>query len=196
MNKIKLQDKARHIRYFRKVHRISASLFFAFFFIIAISGTLLGWKKNSNGFLLPETQIGTTTDLKQWISLDSLQNIALGRYNEIYYEKGIMDRMEVRPDAGIIKFTFKNSYHEMQLDGATGLLLGHETRKSDLIENIHDGTIVDRIFGWSGGTFKVFYTTLMGVGLFIFTLTGYWLWSGPRRIKRNIKIKKEDVVEL
>lgn len=186
MNKIKIQDKARQLRTFRKIHRFSASFLFLFFFLIAISGILLGWKKNSNGILLAETQIGTTTDLKQWISLDSLKKIALQTHQEIMFEKGIINRMEVRPDKGIIKFTFDNSYLGLQIDGAKGTILSSETRRSDFIEQIHDGSIVDRVLGWSSGSFKVFYTSLMGFGLLVFTTTGYWLWAGPRKIRRKI----------
>lgn len=186
MNKIKIQDKAKQLRTYRKIHRFSASFLFLFFFFIAISGILLGWKKNSNGILLAETQIGTTTDLKQWISLDNLQNIALQVHQEIMLKKGIINRMEVRPDKGIIKFTFDNSYLGLQIDGANGALLSSETRRSDFIEQIHDGSIVDKAFNWSSGTFKVFYTSVMGLGLLVFTITGYWLWAGPRRIKRKL----------
>lgn len=186
MNKIKIQDKAKRLRTFRKIHRFSASFLFLFFFFIAISGTLLGWKKHSNGYLLTETQIGTTTDLKQWISLDSLQNIALKAHKELMFEDGLINRMEVRPDKGIVKFTFNSSYLGLQIDGANGTILSSETRRSDFIEQIHDGSIVDRALGWSNGSFKVFYTSLMGLGLLVFTITGYWLWAGPRKIKRKI----------
>lgn len=186
MNKIKIQDQAKQVRTFRKIHRFSASFLFVFFFFIAISGILLGWKKNSNGFLLTETQIGTTTDLKQWVSLDSLQNIALQEHQKTMLKKGIINRMEIRPDKGIVKFSFHNSYLGLQIDGGSGTILSSETRRSDFIEQIHDGSIVDRIFGWANGTFKVFYTSLMGLGLLVFTITGYWLWAGPRKIKRKI----------
>lgn len=186
MNKTKIQDKAKQLRTFRKIHRFSASFLFIFFFFIAVSGTLLGWKKHSNGFLLTETQIGTTTDLKQWISLDRLQTIALQAHQEIMFEQGIINRMEIRPDKGIVKFTFNNSYLGLQIDGGSGTILSSETRRSDFIEQIHDGSIVDRSFGWSSGSFKVFYTSFMGIGLLVFAITGYWLWAGPRKIKREI----------
>jgi len=186
MNKLKLQDKAKQLRTFRKIHRISASFLFAFFFLIAISGILLGWKKHSNGLLLPDTQIGTTTDLKQWLSLDSLRNAALITHMQLINKAGIIDRMDIRPSNGLAKFTFSNSYLEIQIDGGNGAVLGQETRHSDFIEQIHDGSIIDRIFGWSSGAFKVFYTSIMGLGLLVFTLTGYFLWAGPRKIKRKI----------
>ena len=45
-------------------------------FIIAITGFLLGWKKNSNGIILPKSYQGTSIDLKDWLPLDTLQTIA------------------------------------------------------------------------------------------------------------------------
>jgi hypothetical protein len=53
----------------------------------------------------------------------------------------------------------------IQLDGATGKL--HiERRRSDIIEKIHDGSIVDDYFKTGNGFFKLFYTTVMGLALF------------------------------
>lgn len=190
MTKTNIQNQAKRLRYYRKVHRYSASFLFTFFFIIAISGSLLGWKKYSNGLLLPETQIGSTSDLKKWLALDSLQTIALKVYQERNSEPGIINRMDVRPEKGIIKFSFENSYLGLQIDGANGKILSTETRRSDLIEQIHDGSIVDKAIGWPIGFFKLFYTALMGLGLLLFTITGYWLWAVPRKIKRKIS-KKE-----
>ncbi len=54
------------------------------------------------------------------------------------------------------------------------------------------GTIVDNLVGFSGGTFKLAYTTIMGTALLIFTITGFWLWYGPKRFKagRNISNRR------
>lgn len=186
MNKTKIKDKAKHLRTYRKIHRFSASLFFIFFLFIAISGSLLGWKKHSNGLLLSENKTGSTTDLKQWLSLDSLQSIALLKHQDLMLEKGNINRMEIRPEDGIIKFTFNNNYLGLQIDGANGEILNIESRYSDIIEQIHDGSIIDHFFNFTNGTFKVIYTSLMGLGLLLFTITGYWLWAGPRKIKRNL----------
>lgn len=186
MTKTTIQDQAKRLRSYRKIHRYSASFLFTFFIIIAISGSLLGWKKYSNGLLLPETQIGSTSDLKKWLALDSLQTIALKVYQETNSEPGIINRMDIRPEKGIIKFSFENSYLGLQIDGANGEILSTETRRSDFIEQIHDGSIVDKAIGWPNGYFKLFYTALMGLGLLLFTITGYWLWAGPRKIRRKI----------
>jgi hypothetical protein len=31
----------------------------------------------------------------------------------------------------------------------------------------------------------VIYSTIMGVALLIFTITGFWLWYGPKRMKQD-----------
>ena len=76
MSKSGTKATAKNLRIVRKVHRTSGICLFLFFFIIAITGLLLGWKKNSNGLILPKSYQGTSTELKQWIPLDSLTNIA------------------------------------------------------------------------------------------------------------------------
>ena len=48
-----------------------------------------------------------------------------------------------------------------------------------------DGSIIDDWLGIPHGIFKVFYNSLMGVTLIIFTVTGFWLWYGPKRMKRT-----------
>ncbi len=93
--------------------------------------------------------------------------------------------MDIRPDKGSVKFLFTGGYWEVQLDGATGELLHMGVRYSDFIENIHDGTIIDRLLGIRSGLFKLVYTNLMGIALLTFTLTGFWLWYGPKRMRRS-----------
>ena len=73
----KRKKQAKVLRIFRKVHRTTGALLFIFFFFISISGLILGWKKNSNGYILPKTQKGTTADLKKWLPVDSLHTIAI-----------------------------------------------------------------------------------------------------------------------
>ena len=67
---------AKTIRVVRKIHRTTGALLFTFFFLIAISGLILGWKKNSNGLILPKSYQGTSTELSNWLPLDTLQIIA------------------------------------------------------------------------------------------------------------------------
>ena len=51
---------------------MSAICLFAVFIIVSVTGLMLGWKKHSGGWLLPESVRGTSTELKDWLTLDSL----------------------------------------------------------------------------------------------------------------------------
>ena len=186
MDQSKRQRQARLIRLFRKIHRWTGIFLFCFFFILALSGIFLGWKKNSSGFLLAKTYEGSSTDLATWLSVDSLQSLATD-YLRQHYSKEVsteIDRIDIRPDKGIFKFLFKENYNAVQVDAANGKLLHIEKRRADFIEHIHEGTIIDKLLGLSNGQFKLFYTTLMGLSLITFSITGFWLWYGPKRMKR------------
>jgi hypothetical protein len=174
---------ARVIRVFRYLHRKIAIFLFVFFFIISITGFLLGWKKQT-GMLAP-TQTGTNENPSTWLSIDSLQKLA-AKYLHDSVSTDLsteIDRIDVRMGKGIAKFLFVNHYWGVQLDCATGKLLLIEKRNSDLIEDIHDGTIVDNIFG-TGENAMSSYTAIMGISLFMLTATGFWLWLGPKRIRK------------
>lgn len=181
------QQQAKILRLFRKVHRITGAFLFLFFFIIALSGILLGLKSNSNGVILPNTTQGTTSDLKNWLPIDSLHTKAiLILKDSISHSLSLeLDRIDIRKNKGIVKFIFENHYWEIQLDGATGKLLNIGKRHSDLIEDIHDATILDRFFNTS--QIKLIYTLIMGLALLLFTITGFWLWYGPKKMKRDRK---------
>ncbi len=181
--------QAKILRNFRKVHRMTGALLFFFFLFISITGLLLGWKKHSNGYILATTAKGSTTELTNWLPLETLRENAIKIFKDsISMELSPeIDRIDVRPEKGVLKFTFKNNFYGIQLDGATGRVLKIETRRSDFIEQVHDGSILDRYIGTSNGQVKLFYTSIMGVALLIFTVTGFWLWYGPKRMKRISK---------
>jgi uncharacterized iron-regulated membrane protein len=175
------------LRRFRKLHRQIAVVLFLFFIVIAVTGLMLGWKKNAVVPLLPPTQKGVTSDVRRWLPLDSLQKIAVSTLHSSVSPalSSALDRIDARPQKGTVKFLFADDYWEVQLDGTTGAVLSVRRRYSDLVEQIHDGTILDRWFGTGGDPFKVSYTTVMGLSLLTLTVTGIWLWYGPKRIRRK-----------
>lgn len=189
--KFLIMERKKHasiLRYTRKIHRQTGIILFLFLMAIGITGVLLGWKKNVNSLQYP-TQQGSSKNLKTWIPMDSLVNLAV---EEIRFQKGIeisteVDRIDARPARGILKVIFKDHFYSVQLDATTGEVLSFEHRTSDLIEQIHDGTIIDDFFGIPSGIFKLFYTSIMGSALVTFTLTGFWLWYGPRVMRRKNK---------
>ena len=179
------QQQAKILRIFRRIHRITGACLFFFFLFVSVSGVLLGWKKHSGDLILPKTYEGSTADLDQWLPISHLHNTALKTYQASISGTSApqVDRMDIRASQGTIKFTFKDVYWEVQLDGATGEVLHVGKRNSDFIEQLHDGSYVDKLLGSGLGAFKLFYTTVMGSALFVFSVTGFWLWYGPKRMR-------------
>lgn len=178
------RKQARVIRTARKLHRQAGISLFVLFFIMAVTGILLGWKKHAGEVIMPDTYRGTSPEMAEWLPLDRLSLLAAKALEEHSGESSDLDRIDARPDKGSLKFLFKNRQSEVQLDGATGEVLSVGRRHSDWIEQVHDGSIIDDWLGVPNGLFKVFYNSLMGVALIIFTVTGFWLWYGPKRMKR------------
>lgn len=175
------------IRILRKIHRTIAIFLFAFFLVVSVTGLLLGWKKNSGGLILPPTSKGVSSDLKTWLPIDSLRAIAVKALHDSV-SPGLSDeleRIDARPQKGMVKFVFADDYWEIQLDGTTGKVLLVDRRRSDIIENIHDGTILDVLFNTKNDQFKLSYTTIMGLSLLMLTLSGFWLWYGPKRLRKQ-----------
>lgn len=181
------KQQARTLRVVRKIHRVTGVLLFLFFFIVGLSGILLGWKKHSGNLLLPKTYSGISKNPNDWLSIDSLQKKAVKLLKDSCGESlsSNLDRIDFRPDKGSVKFIFVDHYWEIQLDATSGHLLHIGRRNSDLIERIHDGSIIDINLINNKGIFKVVYTSIMGLSLILFTITGFWLWYGPKLMRRN-----------
>jgi hypothetical protein len=182
----KRQQQAKVLRGFRKVHRLTGASLFVFFFVIAFTGLLLGWKKHSGGLILAKSYKGSTTEMTEWLPIDSLHKLACKALHE-QVDPSLslaLDRIDIRPDKGMVKFVFAEHFQGLQLDLATGRVLHAEERRADFIEKIHDGSILDFYLHTSNGQIKLFYTTVMGIALLTFTVTGFWLWYGPKRMRK------------
>lgn len=178
------KKQAAVLRTTRKIHQKVGVLLFLFLMIIGITGILLGWKKNVDIIQRP-TALGATTNMTEWLPLDSLLSLA---HNEMIERKGKdlslkINKLDVRPDKGIVKVIYEDHFYSVQVDAANGHILSFEHRTADLIEQIHEGTWVDNFLGLPGGVFKLFYTTVTGLALIVFTITGFWLWYGPKRMR-------------
>jgi uncharacterized iron-regulated membrane protein len=169
------------LRRIRPIHRLFGISLAAFMLVISVTGMFLGWKKDAD-WLQPPSQRGTMVDLDAWLPLADLLAIAeLALLHRLQLEDHAdlpVDRMDVRPDRGIVKVRFETGFWEVQVDGVTGSVLSLGRRHADWIEMIHDGSIIsDR--------FKFWYMTVAGAGLVAILVSGWWLWHGPRRIRPN-----------
>lgn len=171
---MKLSNLVTSIRQFRVYHRWVGISIVVFMVATSITGVLLGWKKNMN-WLQPPMQKGSSNSTANWVSFDQVVRTANRAIDSLAITRSGIDRLDARPDKGIIKVIYQN-YWEVQVDGATGRALSVARRNADFIEHIHDGSIIS-------DAVKLVYTNYTGLGLFVLALSGFWLWYGPRRVR-------------
>lgn len=186
MDQITRKNFAKVLRISRKIHRITGAGLFIFFIVVAITSVLLGWKKHSNGLIQSENFKGTSSNLQEWKSLDSLKIYAIKTLQDSISTdiSTEIDRIEIKEKNGMLKFFFKNHYWAIQTDGVTGKALHVEYRLSDLIEDLHDGSILDKWIKTDSDIFRLIYSSILGMALLLFSITGFWMWYGPK-YRRN-----------
>ena len=175
-----LQKLVNAIRQFRRLHKLVGISVILFMIVTAATGILLGWKKHVD-LLQPPSQRGSSLLYENWVSFDVIARNSLLAIDSVVGKKMEIDRMDVRPDKGVVKVLFKDDYWEAQVDANTGKVLSMAQRHSDWIEHIHDGSIV------SDG-FKLLYTNYLGLGLLLLSISGFLLWYGPRVIRKSKQV--------
>lgn len=175
-----VQQKVKSLRLLRVLHRWLGIPLVLFFFVIGITSILLAWKKKAE--LLPPTLKTKVESKEDWISPSQMVEIAMGKMDSMK-QSSLVDRIDIRPDKGIAKVTFQTHFTEVQLDGFSGEVLSIETRHSDWIEKVHDGSIVDFYFGGTE-TSKLIYSTLTAFGLILMSFSGFYLWYFPKVIRK------------
>lgn len=165
------------LRKFRVLHRWMGIGLALFLLISAVTGILLSLKKNFD-ILQPPTQKGQSTDMSTWSSLEELKLAAYDAAQK--HDPAVqneIDRMDVRPQKGIVKVIFKEENLEIQLDGVSKEVLSIAPRHADWIESLHDGSIISDLF-------KLISMNALGFGLILMVCSGLWLWIGPKRVRK------------
>jgi uncharacterized iron-regulated membrane protein len=165
------------LRKLRSLHKLAGVSLSLFILVTATTGILLGWKKNFHT-LQPTTFTGLSSDVAQWKSLEIISLAAVRGMDSIGNTGNAIDRMDVRPDKGIVKILFQKGYWEVQVDGTSAKVLSVAQRHSDWIEHLHDGSLISDFF-------KLVYTNILGIGLLTLAVSGVWLWYGPKVIRKS-----------
>lgn len=175
--------KAKNLRLLRRFHRWLGIPLILFFFLIGITSILLAWKKKTE--LLPPT-LSSQREEGTWMLPNDMVKVGVLEMESRGLDAEV-DRIDIRPDKGIAKITFKKHFTEVQVDGFTGKVLSVETRHSDWIEKVHDGSIIDFYTSGEEGA-KLTYSTLLSLGMILLASSGFYLWYYPkilRKIKRS-----------
>lgn len=158
----------------RRAHRWGAIAVALPFLLILATGILLQFKKEA-AWIQPPTLRGVGG--APAISFDAILAAAAGVAAAEVRGWEDVDRLDVRPDRGLVKVQARGGV-EVQVDLVTGEVLQSMRRRSDLIEALHDGSwFHERAKSW------VFFP----VALVLLALwgTGVYLWLLPIRLRRR-----------
>ncbi|WP_339608879.1 PepSY-associated TM helix domain-containing protein [uncultured Roseivirga sp.] len=164
------------IRSYRQIHKTLGLFIVLFLIISSITGLILGWKKNID-VLQPPTQSGETLNISEWHPVHRLAEVSLQAVDSLGLNASNFDRIEYRPTKGIAKVIFDTGSWEVQVDAKTLEVYSVAKRNSDWIEQIHDGSIISELF-------KLISMNVLGIGLLVLSISGIWLWYGPRKIRK------------
>lgn len=160
--------------FFRKWHRWGALLSALPFLVVLGTGLLLQLKKDWS-WVQPPSQRGKSK--VPTISMDAILRTVRGVPEAEVADWSDIDRLDVRPARGLVKVRCKNRY-EVQVDTQTGELLQVAYRRSDLIEELHDGSwFHERAKLWIFLPTAVVVLSLWFTGIYLFVLPWWVRWG-------------------
>lgn len=152
----------------RKLHRWGAIASAVPFLLVIVTGLLLQLKKQLPWVQPPEQrtahQVPAVSMLQILEAARSVPQAQISGWEDI-------DRLDVRPGKGIVKVAANNRW-EVQVDLGTGAVLQSAYRRSDLIEQLHDGS-------WFHDTAKLWIFLPSGLVVLGLWLTGLYLFVLP-----------------
>lgn len=168
----------------RNIHLWVSLVIFIPVVIVIGSGLLLQVKKEVDWIQPPTQQSNSPTPTLSFESILSVvQQVPqadLNAWQDI-------DRLDVRPNKGIIKVRGKNHW-EIQLDSQTGEVLQVAYRRTDTIEAIHDGS-------WFFAAAKLWVFLPVAILLFILWISGLimlFTTLKSKYLKHHYRSQRED----
>ena len=143
----------------------------------ASTGLLLLFKKDFE-WIQPPTQRGTNGPAELIAPMHEIYAAVFALGLPQLRSEADIDRIDFRPAKRIFKVRARQDQIEVQVDAIAATARQPEVRRSDLIEQIHDG----QFFGaWAHGLVM----PIAGVGLVVLAITGYLLWIWPGLVRRR-----------
>jgi hypothetical protein len=160
----------------RKLHRWGALAVALPFLVVIASGLLLQLKKQVP-WIQPHEQKGSGPETS--LTLPRILAISQGVPEAQIQVWTDIDRIDVRPDKGLLKVIAKSRW-EIQVDLGTGQVLQVAYRRSDLIETLHDGSFFH-------ANVKLFLFLPVGVIVLGLWTTGIYLFVLPYLARKKRK---------
>ncbi|MFK7788212.1 MAG: PepSY domain-containing protein [Phycisphaeraceae bacterium] len=169
----------------RLIHRWATVVVAGPILVMILTGMMLQWKKQF-AWMQPPTQRGVAT--APLLGFGEILSSAVAVEEAGIDSWGDIDRLDVRPDKGIVKVRARSGW-EVQIDTSTGDVLQTAYRRSDLIESLHDGS-----YFHSATTLWVFFPAavalllMWGTGIYMFLLP--YIARRKRRARARATIRE------
>lgn len=165
----------------RKIHRWGGALIALPFLLVLITGLFLQVKKEVN-WIQPPSKQGVSAIPS--ISFDDILSASRTVPEAKISTWQDIDRLDVRPDKGIVKVRAANRW-EIQIDTETAEVLQVAYRRSELFESLHDGS-------WFHDSAKLWIFLPSGLVVTVLWITGMYLFFVPYFAKRRNKRRLEE----
>ncbi len=148
----------------------------------AVTGFLLLQKKDHD-WIQPPTAQGTMAPIGQVRPLAEVLDAVYAIGHPAFREEADIDRIEFRLGKRIHKIRSHHDHLEMQVDAVTLKVHPVQPRRSDLLEDIHDGSFfAPLVHEW--------VMPLVALGTVLLAMTGYAIWILPIVRKRRRRKKQ------
>jgi uncharacterized iron-regulated membrane protein len=152
----------------RKVHYWLTLVVAIPFLLIVITGMMLQWKKQVPWIQPPDQRAAKGAPT---LALPAILEICAAVPEAAIKSWDDVDRVDFRPRKNLLKVTARNHW-EVQIDAGSGAVLQTAYRRSDWIEQLHDGSFFhDHVKLW------VFFPA--SLAMLILWLTGIWMFVRP-----------------
>ena len=174
-------------KFVRNVHHLGSPLVMMPLGVMIVAGLFLMLKKEFDWIQPPTQRSAAVAEQAPQRTLRELHEAAVAIEALEVSAWGEFERIDVRADRGIVKFVAPNRW-EAQIDIATLEVLSVEYRRSDLFEQIHDGSFfADWVKTW------VFLPA--GFVLLLLWLTGIWMFFEPYLKRARRRRRRETVTD-
>jgi uncharacterized iron-regulated membrane protein len=163
----------------RKTHQWLGIVLSVILCNISVTGLLLLEKKEYE-WIQPSTRTGTEGTINDFINMQKVLDVAFTQGYESFQDLECIDRVDFRPKERVFKVRSSNSYMEMQIDAVSGAVLNISTRRSDLCENLHDGSFFGQIMHGK-------LMPIVAVANLALIATGLYLWLKPKLQRKKTK---------
>ncbi len=176
----------RLFKFFWQAHKWVGIVLAAWVILLSVTGFLLLIKKKVE-WIQPSTQRDSEpAAVESFIDNQRLFEIVFAENHPDFQTLGDIDRIDFRPGKAVFKVRSTHHDTEIQVGAVTGKVLSTATRRSDLIERIHDGSFfADYV--------HEYLSPAVAICLAFLACSGLWIWLEPvlRRRRRRAQRQRE-----